>query len=180
MPRLLKISLWIIIGIAVILLVLFFGGLWYVNSHKEKVLRLVNTELNKSLNGTVIIGDMKPDFFQSFPDISLKLNNVLVRDKHFAEHHRTLLDAKNFSISVNAWALLKGTLNIKHIDISNAAVDLYTDSTGYSNESVFRKAPKKQRDTSSKNNYDSQLGRLSLTNVNFKVEDQRAKKEFDF
>ena len=178
MPRLLKITLWIISGIAVILAVLFFGGLWYVNTHKEKVLKLVNTELNKSLDGTVIIGDMKPDFFQRFPDISLKLSNVLIRDKRFAEHHRTLLDAKNFAISVNAWALLKGTLNIKHIDISNAAVDLYTDSTGYSNESAFRKSPKKS--TSSTNNYDSQLGRFTLTNVNFKVEDQRAKKEFDF
>src|ERR1700744_776407 len=122
---------------------------------------------------------MQPDFFKRFPDISLKLSNVLVRDKRFAEHHRTLLDAKNFSISVNAWALLKGTLNIKHIDIDNAAVDLYTDSTGYSNESVFRKGPKKKKDSTT-NNYDSKLGRITLTNVNFKVEDQKAKKEFDF
>jgi AsmA-like C-terminal region/AsmA family len=179
MPRFLKITLWIIVGIAVILVVLFFGGLWYVNSHKEKVLKLVNTELNQTLDGTIIIGDMQPDFVKRFPDISLKLSNVLVRDKRFAEHHRTLLDAKNFAISVNVWALLKGDIHIKHIDISNAAVDLYTDSTGYSNESVFKKGPRRKKDTST-NNYDSRLGQLSLTNVNFKVEDQKAKKEFDF
>ncbi|MFI5160375.1 MAG: AsmA-like C-terminal region-containing protein [Sphingobacteriales bacterium] len=179
MARLLKITLWTIAGIVVILALLFFGGLWYINSHKEKVLKLVNTELNQSLDGNIIIGDMQPDFFKRFPNISLKLSNVLIRDKRFAEHHRTLLDAKNFAISVNAWALLKGTVNINHIDISNAAVDLYTDSTGYSNESVFKKSPKKKKDAST-NNYDSQLGRFTLTNVNFKVEDQRKKKEFDF
>src|ERR1700754_2111256 len=180
MPRTLKIILKLIAGIALIVILVFFGLLWYVNSHKEKVLKLVNTELNNKLDGTIVIGDMKPNFFKRFPDISLGLSNVLVRDKRFTQHHRTLLDAKNLSISVNAWALLRGSININYIDISNAAVVLFTDSSGYSNQSVFKKGPKKKKEEGSTNNYDSQLGRLRLTNVNFKVEDQRAKKTFDF
>jgi len=180
MPRTLKIILKVIAGIAVIVILLFFGALWYVNSHKNQVLKLVNTQLNQSLDGTVIIGDMKPDFFHRFPDISLGLKNVLIRDKRFAQHHRTLLDAKDLSISVNAWALMTGSLKINYIDISNAAVDLYTDSTGYSNQSVFKKGPKKKKGEGSTNNYDSQLGRFSLTNVNFIVEDQHKNKRFDF
>ena len=40
--------------------------------------------------------------------------------------------------------------------------------------------PKKEKGVSSKNNYNSELGRFTLTNVNFKVEDQRKKKQFDF
>src|ERR1700743_508629 len=180
MPRLLKIILLSIAGIAVILILSFFGSLWYINTHKDKVLKLVNTELSDQLDGTIIIGDMQPNFFQHFPDISLGLRNVLIRDKRFAEHRRTFLDAKDLSISVNAWSLLWGAIKIKHIDISNAAVDIYTDSTGYSNRSVFKKGPKQKKETSSNNNYDSRLGRLSLTNVNFKVEDQKANKQFDF
>ena len=46
MPRLLKIILLSIAGIAVVLIVAFFLSLWYINTHKEKVLELVNTELN--------------------------------------------------------------------------------------------------------------------------------------
>jgi hypothetical protein len=180
MSRPLKIIFKLIGTIAVIVILVFFGTLWYINYHKNKVLQLVNNELNDKLDGTVIIGDLKPNFFQRFPDISLGLKNVLIRDKRFAEHHRTLLDAKDLSISVNVWALLRGNLRINYIDISNAAVDLYTDSTGYSNQSVFRKGPKKTKAEGSTNNYDSQLGKFTLTNVNFIVEDQKAKKRFDF
>ena len=180
MPRTLKIILKIIAALVVIVILLFAGSLWYITHNKGKVLKLVNDELNTKLDGTIIIGDMKPNFFQHFPDISLELTNVLIRDNRYAEHHRTLLDAKNFSISVKAWSLLRGDLDINHIDISNAAVDIYTDSTGYSNRSVFRKNQQKKNDTSTSNNYASQLGRFSLTNVNFKVEDQKKKKSFDF
>ncbi|HTD98434.1 MAG TPA: AsmA-like C-terminal region-containing protein [Mucilaginibacter sp.] len=180
MPRTLKIILKLIAGIAIIVVLVFFGLLWYVNSHKESVLKMVNTELNNKLDGTIVIGDMKPNFFKRLPDISLGLSNVLVRDKRFTQHHRTLLDAKDLSISVNAWALLKGSININYIDISNAAVVIFTDSSGYSNQSIFKKGPKKTKEAGSTNNYDSQLGRLKLSNVNFKVEDQRAKKTFDF
>jgi uncharacterized membrane protein affecting hemolysin expression len=94
MSRPLKIIFKLIGTIAVIVILVFFGTLWYINYHKNKVLQLVNNELNDKLDGTVIIGDLKPNFFQRFPDISLGLKNVLIRDKRFAEHHRTLLDAK--------------------------------------------------------------------------------------
>ncbi|MDB5137428.1 MAG: AsmA family protein, partial [Mucilaginibacter sp.] len=180
MQRFLKIPLRLIAGIILIVILLFFGSMWYIAHNKTKLLNLVNIELNKNLDGTVIIGDIKPEVFRSFPDISLGLRNVLIRDKRYAEHHRTLLDAKDFSISVNAWALLGGNLNIKHIWISNAAVDLYTDSSGYSNRSVFKKSTKRNKETTSKNNYQSQLGKFTLVNVNFKVEDQEKKKRFDF
>jgi AsmA-like C-terminal region len=180
MPRILKISLKLLAGIAVIVMLLFFGTLWYINEHKEKMLQLINTELSKKLDGTIIIADMQPNFSRRFPDISLGLRNVLIRDRRYADHHRTLLNAKDLSISVNAWSLLRGDLHINYIDISNAAVNIFTDSSGYSNQSVFRKGPKKKEDAASKNNYDSQLGKFTLTNVNFKVEDQKAKKQFDF
>src|ERR1700752_3283928 len=100
MPRILKIILRLLAALVVIVILLFIGSLWYVNSHKDKMLQLVNRELNQKLDGTIIIGDMQPDFFHSFPNISLGLKNVLIRDKRFSEHHRTLLDAKNFAISV--------------------------------------------------------------------------------
>jgi len=164
MPRVLKIILGLLAVLVVIAILLFFGSLWYVNSHKDKVLKLVNQELNDKLDGTIIIGDMQPDFFHRFPDVSLGLKNVLIRDKRFNEHHRTFLDAKNFSVSVRAWPLLRGELIINHIDISNAAVDIYTDSTGYSNRSVFGKSKPKNKESSSTNNYNSQLGRFSFTN----------------
>jgi hypothetical protein len=180
MTRLLKVVLKIVAGTALLVILLFFGVIWYITYNKNKVLKLVNTELNSGLDGTITIGDMRPNFFQQFPHISLGLQRVLVIDKRFAEHHHTLLDAKDLSISVNAWALLRGKLAINHITISNASVDIFTDSLGYSNLSVFKKKEKNKPGGASKNNYNSNLGVFTLTNVAFKVEDQKANKKFDF
>jgi hypothetical protein len=108
------------------------------------------------------------------------LENVLIRDRRFAEHHHTLLDAKNFDLSVNTAALFTGTISINHIDISNAAIDLYTDSTGYSNTALFKTGPEKNKGKSAKNSSATEIEKFGLTNVGLKVDDQRAKKLFDF
>lgn len=180
MPNWFKTVLKIIGGIIVLILLILVGATLYINFNKAKVLKMVNTELQKNMDGTVIIGDMRSQFFKGFPNISLGLKNVLIRDKRFSEHHHTLLDAKDFDVSVNAGALLKGTFSIKHIDISNASIDLYTDSTGYSNTSIFKKGPKKKKDTVSKSNSSTELEKFSLTNVGFKVDDHKANKLFNF
>ena len=170
-----------IAGVITIILLLLVVATLYITFNKNKVLNLVNTELKKNMDGTVAIGDMHPQFFTGFPHVSLALKNVLIRDKRFAQHHHTLLDAKDFAVSVNALAFLKGTISINNISISNATIDIYTDSTGYSNTSVFKKEPKNQKDASSLNgNSSAELEKFSLTNVAFSVNDQRANKLFSF
>jgi hypothetical protein len=178
MANWLKISLKVLAGIVVLILLLLVGVTLYISFNKAKVLAMVNTELRKNLDGTVVIGDMSPQFFKGFPNISLKLKNVLIRDKRFAQHHHTLLDAKDFDVSLNAGRLFKGVVSINHIDISNATIDLYTDSTGYSNTSLFKKKPKKTAST--KGSSQAELEKFSLTNVGFKVDNEKASKLFDF
>lgn len=178
MPRWLKILLRIIIAL-VVLVVLLVGGIsLYITYQKDRFLKLVNTELNKNIDGTVIIGDLHSQFFKGFPNIALGLDDVILRDKRFPQHHHTLLDAKNFDVSVDISDLLKGNININHVDISNASIDLYTDSTGYSNTSLFKK--KSAQKSSSKSSSATQLKKFSLTNVDFKVENEKAKKLYDF
>jgi hypothetical protein len=180
MPTWAKTSLKIIAALVLLLVLLVVGATVYITYRKDKFLKLVNTELNKSIDGTIIIGDMHPQFFKRFPNVSLGLDNVLLRDRRFALHHHTLLDAKSFDVSLNTVDLLKGTITINHIDISNAAVDLYTDSSGYSNIEMFKKASGKPNDKSAKSSSATQIDKFSLTNVGFKVDDQKAKKLFDF
>ncbi len=180
MPRWIKLTFKIIGAIAAVILLLVLGAMLYITYNKAKVLKLVNTELNKNLDGTVTVGDMRPQFFKGFPNISLALKNVQIRDRRFAEHHHTLLDAKDFAISLNAEAFLKGSISINHVDISNATIDLYTDSTGYSNSSVFKIGLKNKNNNSDKSSSSAELEKFSFTNVGFSVEDQKARKRFNF
>ena len=178
MPKWLKISLKIFAGLVTLLLLALIGGTVYISYNKAKVLALVNTELKTNINGTIIIGDMEPEFFKGFPEISLRLKNVLIRDERFSQHHHTLLDANDFAVSLDARPRLGGTVKINHIAISNATVDIYTDSTGYSNTSVFGKGSKKKNSSSPGSS--TELKKFSLTNVSFSVNDQKAKKLFSY
>ncbi len=101
MPKWLKTSLKIFAGLIVLLLIILISVTAYINTHKSKVLALINSELKKSFDGQVVVGDLSSSFFTSFPGYSLNLKNVLIRDKRYPEHHHTLLDAKNFDVSVD-------------------------------------------------------------------------------
>jgi hypothetical protein len=179
MSRWLKITLKITAVIVVLLILIPVGIMLYITYNKAKILSLVNVELNKDLDGKMTIGDMRPQLFNHFPNISLELRNVLVQDNRFAEHHHTLLDAKNFYIAVNTAALLTGTVNVREVNIDNAAIDLYTDSTGYSNTSVFKTKSKKKNGASG-GRPGTELEKFSLVNVGFKVDDEQKHKLFDF
>ncbi|OOQ57559.1 AsmA family protein [Mucilaginibacter pedocola] len=181
MPKWLKISLKVLGALILLVVLLAVGATIYVSNNKEKVLAQVIKKLNENLDGSLTVGDIRPSFFSNFPDVSLSLRDVVIRDRQFPKHHHTLLNSKEFNVSVNAAALLRGVISINNIDIDNAAIDLYTDSLGYSNTSVFKKSKKeKVKAEANESNSSTQLKRFSLANVNFTIDNQKAHKLFNF
>jgi len=181
MPKWLKITLKIAGALVGLIIILFIALTVYVNYNKQKVLAMITSELNKNINGTLTIGTIDPTLFKGFPGVSVELKDVVLKDNRWAEHHHTLLTAKDLEVSVNASALLKGEVVINKIDISNADIDLFTDSTGYSNTSIFKAKPKVEKDPKEKQTSSStQIGRFSLSKVNFVVDDRHAYKLFKF
>lgn len=164
----------------VLMVLLVVGTMLYVTYNKDRVLKMVSAELNQKMDGQVIIGDLKPQFFKGFPQFSLELKNVQIRDRRFAAHHHTLLDAKEFYVSLNAFSLLTGKASIGRIDIDHASADLYTDSTGYSNLSVFKKGGKKPEKGSDQGGPPPELQVFSFSQLELKVDDQHKKKLFYF
>ncbi|MEB0261732.1 MULTISPECIES: AsmA family protein [unclassified Mucilaginibacter] len=180
MPKWLKLSLKIFAGLVLLVVLILVGTTLYITFNKAKVLKMVNEQLDKSVDGTLVIGDIKPNFFRGFPEVSLTLQNVVIRDKQYDRHKHTLLNAKDFNVSINTVALFKGTIDINYIDIRNAAIDLFTDSTGYSNTAVFKKDHKQVKDNPSESSSSTQLKRFTLNNVTFTVDDRKANKLFNF
>ncbi|MGP2552774.1 AsmA family protein [Mucilaginibacter rubeus] len=181
MPKWLKITLKVAGALVGLIIIMFIALTVYVNNNKQRVLAMITSELNKNLNGTLTIGTIDPTLFKGFPGVSVELKDVVLKDNRWAQHHHTLLTAKDFEVSVNASALLKGEVVINKIDISNADIDLFTDSTGYSNTSIFKTKPKLEKDPKEKQTSSStQIGRFSLNKVNFVVDDRHAYKLFKF
>lgn len=181
MPKWLKVVLKVAAALTGIIIILFIALAVYINYNKQKVLTMITAELNKNLNGTLTIGSIDPTLFKGFPGVSVELKDVTMKDSRWAEHRHTLLSAKDFEVSVNAVALVKGEVVINKIDVGNADIDLFTDSTGYSNTSVFKAKPRVEKDPKEKQTSSStQIKNFSLNQVNFVVDDRHAYKLFKF
>jgi hypothetical protein len=182
MPKWLKIILKVVAAVILLFLLVSVGLFIYINTHKTKVLSLITTTLNRNLDGKLSIGDMETTFFKGFPGISVSLKSVDIKDRRWPQHKHTLLQAKDFDVSINTLALFRGAIRISNVDISNAAIDLYQDSTGYSNTAVFKKK-KKQQPKSDDNNAggnSAEFGKFTLRQVSFAVNNEKKNKLFHF
>lgn len=179
MPLWLKRSLQILSALVILVILIFVGLAAYVNIHKKTLLVSITKELNKNINGSLTVGTMEPTFLSGFPGVSVSLKNVEIRDSLWKVHRHSLLTAKKFDVAVNAMALLRGTIEIRKVSINDAAIYLYTDSTGYSNTSVFKKnknKPVSKEEASSP----AEIRKFSLNDVRFILDNRKGNKLFLF
>lgn len=179
MPRWSKITLKIFGGVAALLLLVYVVAAFYVNAHKKQLLEQITLALNKDLDGRLDIGSMDPTFLKGFPGVSVRLRNVVLKDREWERHQHALLSADDLEVSLNMLALFTGTIEMKKIGISNANIYLYTDSNGYSNTSVFKKKGHKPK-TEKGGGSDLEFGKFELENVSFVLDNQKGHKLFQF
>ncbi len=181
MPRWLKNILKTIAVLAGLLLVALIAITLYISFNKKTIMADVTKILNKNLHGgKLTVGGMDPTFLKGFPDVSLSLKNVVLKDSLWERHHHTLLDAADFSISVNPLALFIGTISINKITISQAEIYLFTDSTGYSNTFVLKKNTQQKEPQDKNNNSVTELRKFALNDVRFVLNNQKGHKLFQF
>lgn len=180
MPRWSKITLKIFGIFTGLVFLIFLATGAYVSYNRKRLLISITEELNKNLNGKLTIGSMDPTFLKGFPDVSLKLNNVMLKDSLWNIHHHSLLEAKNLEVAVNMLALLRGTIEIKKIGIRNAVIYLYTDSNGYSNSSILKAKRKQEADKNKDAASPAEIRKFTLKNVEFVLDSRKGNKYFEF
>lgn len=179
MPRWSKIVLKIIGVLVAFVLLLYVGLAVYVNANNKSLLVKINKELNKNINGSLVIGSMDPAFLKGFPAFSLSLKNVIVKDSLWNNHKHNLLEASDIDVFVNLMGFLKGNIEIGKMGINNASIYLYTDTNGYSNTAIFKK--KEQKETpKEESSAPAKINHIILNNVNFVVDNQKGHKLFHF
>ncbi|HEX8575453.1 MAG TPA: AsmA family protein [Flavobacterium sp.] len=178
LPKWAKSLLKVMAALLLLITLAYMGLAFYVNTHKEEILISIKAKINKNLKGKFEVESMDPTFLQGFPRISLRLKNVALKDSLWKQHQKTLLKAADFNISINPFAFLTGTLDIKKITISNAQIYLFTDENGYTNASVFKSGPKKET-TDSEGSF-AEIKSFELEDVVFTSENLKGKKLFEF
>jgi hypothetical protein len=115
------------------------------SSTKKNLVNSVVTEINSKVKGEVKIRDLEPSLLSTFPNVSLRLSDVLVRDSMWNIHHRDLLKAGKVIVRLKLFSLFAGSPEISKVIIENGSAFIFSDTTGYSNEYMFSSSQKHAR-----------------------------------
>ncbi|MCW3082287.1 AsmA-like C-terminal region-containing protein [Segetibacter sp.] len=168
-------------------LAIFFGVLVlvytiayiYVVTQKKEIINQIKQEVADKLNGEVQIGDIGLGFLAQFPSISIKLENVSIRDTLFNQHKHPFFEARRVYASISVVNLIKKNNPLNALQIENANLYIYTDTSGYTNsyllspKSVVNKAD--QPPTAK-----TEIHGVKLVNVRLVLDDKRKGKLYDF
>lgn len=180
MKRWLKISLGILSGLIILVIITWLAAAFYISRNKKEVLSTILAQLNKNLNGQITATGMEPTLLKSFPGVSVSLNGVLLRDSLWVQHQHNLLKAQDIDVSLNVLSLIVGNVNINQIAINDASIYLYTDSTGYSNTSIFKKKKAVEDKESPSKSPDFAVKKIDFNRVSLIIDNQKRHKLFNF
>jgi hypothetical protein len=178
LPRWVRILSSVFLGLFTLIILTYVGLAWYVNANREELQAKLLTKLNGGITGSLTVASMDPTFLKGFPDVSLRLEKVVLRDSLYEKHKRTFLKAGELDVAVSIMALLRGAIDIKKMDIRDAAIDMYTDASGYSNSAIFKK--KAPKETSDDSGSFPKLRNIFLENVTLGIEDVKNGKKYKF
>jgi uncharacterized protein involved in outer membrane biogenesis len=115
-------SLLIIIGLAIVILF----------SQQQRLVGLALDQLNQQLPGEVTIGGSDISIFQSWPYVSIGLQNVKFYPNK-QTNKQTIFDAERMLIGFSLPDILKGQYLVKNIVLKNGHLQLVKDTTGQLN-----------------------------------------------
>jgi hypothetical protein len=141
-----KISLRVLAVLLAIILLAFVGGWIYLKQHKKEVISFIESEAKKGLNGGELhIHDINLGFKHTFPRIAFTIDTLTLRDSLWYQHHHDLISASRVYATLDFFKLIIGKISIGRVQLENPHIYIYTDPSGYTNTSLFKKnePPKK-------------------------------------
>lgn len=180
MQKWLRITLIVSGSLLGILVLLWLGLALYIRQNKEEILQQISDKLNDRLHGgTLVIKDMEPSLVRSFPDVSVALEGVSIKDSLWSTHQHQLLNVARIFVKVNTFPLLRKQLDIRQITLENGTIHLFTDSTGYSNASILKRNTEVKTEEKGKGK-GPDITRLQLSDISFIIENRQKHKLFSF
>jgi len=124
--------------------------------------------INKALpiNGNLTYEKVSIHPFRDFPNISLKVNSLQIKDSLIKEHEQTPVLIKGLFLNTSLTSLRKKQLEIKSIELEGLKLNVYDRDDGYSNITSLFKS-KIDSKTKAKNK-DSWTVDFDYTNLNIK------------
>jgi hypothetical protein len=131
-----------IAALAVFLLLIWVLFWAYVTVNKKDIISRVKEQLQKQVEGQILIGDLSPDFTNTFPFFSIRFKGLELRDPSWDTHRKSFLKAEKLYVRLDTWELLSLKIKAKRLTFENGTIYLYVDEQGRKN---LVRPPKEER-----------------------------------
>jgi len=150
--KILMVALVVIITMAAALSIL-------VATRHNQLAEALIKKVNNTINTKISYESLSVGFWGSFPDISVKFYNILLKpsdgystEEFVTMNNDTLLFASTMAVSVDLRSFITGQTIITGISCKNGNINLLTDSKGNTNFRVINRDPEKEPDSKIKLN----------------------------
>ena len=158
------------IVLSLILLLLIIANI-YVRTNKQKLVDIVNTNINKNISGKFELQEIDLSTFSHFPNIAVDLHNIQVTD---SVYHKPLLQCQLLSFRFSIFKLWDIQHQLAKLVIEHGSVMFFTDSSGYRNTSMFTMNQKSSEPRGS-----FIVHRIEMKDVRFRMDDAPKAKHYD-
>jgi hypothetical protein len=133
--------------------------------------------INSKIRGSITIKDLEPSLISTFPHVSIRLSEVIVRDSLWNKYHHDLVNADRLYLRLSLASIFSGSPEVSKIIAENSRFYLFSDSTGYSNDYIFKG---NNTGDSSKGKKPLRIPEIELKDVSVVIDFQHRNKLYDF
>lgn len=145
--------------------------------YQSEIIQYVKTEVYQQYGMNIDIEDSETRIFSDWPNASLMLKGIEVRDTLPTFSDKPFLNAEEIRLSLNLIPLLKNDINVNSITIKKAKVQIWIDSLGQSNVSFLKKDSTPKTSTSESQSF--KFKNIKLSDIHFIYMDAEKDKAID-
>jgi hypothetical protein len=128
-----RVLVWVVGGI-----ILLWIGIWiFISLNIGTLKQQIVERIQRRTKGDVVVGKISPDFFNTFPFISIDIADITIRDSLYQTHKHDFFTAKHVFLRISPISLLSKS-KIGTVIARSGSVYLFTDSSGYSNRYILK------------------------------------------
>ncbi len=140
--------------------------------YKDKIKDYAIEELNQYLNKKIHVGYIDLSFWQTFPNVSLDFENLLIHSQFGSfQTADTALFAEKIRLRFDAWDIINGNYSLERVDIINGKFNMVTRADGSINYDFLK--PTDSVDSSS-SEFSIDLEKIYIENTDYQYIHQKS------
>ncbi len=146
--RKVKVFLVVLSVLSLLILIIFIGIRYYINTNKKEIIAIVERVINENRKGRIIFDSIDISSYKELPNIEIQISNFTLVDSLYSKHKRKTVFFKEVNAAISVIDLLKDELIIKSILVKNGQINIFVDKDHYTNTYVFGSNDKNENNES--------------------------------